>query len=95
MGYALICLLLMAYMIVVVPETKGRKLEEMLAYFCSLTGDTATLRLLSDDAAAPAHAAGAAREAFQEGAPGAKPGKGASTELMLASPDGEVAQATV
>lgn len=48
LGYVAVCLLLMLFMLLAVPETKGKNLEEMLAYFCSLTGDPASRRVLGE-----------------------------------------------
>lgn len=39
------CLLVMVYMVIYLPETKGRSLEDMTVYFAEITGDRSILSI--------------------------------------------------
>lgn len=41
---AIICLIMFAYMYILLPETKGKSLEEMNVYFAKITGDDTTIK---------------------------------------------------
>lgn len=45
----LVCLLVIVFIFVYLPETKGRSLEDMTAYFAEITGDHSILSEREED----------------------------------------------